>query len=354
MSFDKLGELETHSILSRLDATTTAKVACVSGRFRVSTSDDSLWARYCSEELDLTTPLDPSFNPSPSFKEAYQAWRTSFGMYPWSLVTRVKRFWDNLKHWLQINFPEVLQTLRDGASEEVLNQFEINMGVKLPVPSRVLYRFCDGQEQPRNKLWGIIGGYSFYDHLVNVSLLPLSQIIMETRAITNDCGFPSRSKFIVVAASTTYSEKFFFLNCVNGQVYVGTKNLREDGEMIPCVPDAAVSSIHGYRQQEAMLLWLEEHGRRLRSGTIGTRRVFKRKSINLFPLKAPHCSTAVTSGVQVTSKITHVCDVLFHLICWSLVTQSYFIEVMVLFFHFQELGVLTKFKINCLAFHLCL
>ncbi|GAB2217899.1 hypothetical protein Droror1_Dr00001113 [Drosera rotundifolia] len=310
-SFDSVGELELHLILSFVDAATTARVACVCSRFKESSSDDSLWTAYCADELGLDEPMYPRDDPAPSFKVAYQAWRTTFGMYPWPLVLRVKRCWDNLKSWLMINFPDVLQTLREGASEEDLDEFERNMGVKLPLPSRVLYRFCDGQEQPRRKLWGLIGGYSYYDHLVNVCLLPLSQIVNETRMITDYMGFSGASRFIVIAASTTYSEKYFFLNCVNGQVYVGTSNLREDGEMMPCVPEAALSSVHGYRQQDAMLLWLEEHGRRLKSGIIGTCQEFKIKSINLFPQLPPNCSTALTCGVQVRASAVLVpeqCD----------------------------------------------
>lgn len=209
-----------------------------------------------------------------------------------------------------MNFPEVLSTLRKGASEDEIQELEKSLKVKLPLPTRVLYRFCDGQEltseefsgsAPGNLL-GLIGGYSFYDHLVNVSLLPLHQMIIETKEIIRHLGFGNRSKYVVVAASCGYNEKIFFLNCSNGQLYVGTRNLSTDGEMLPCVPNVLISSLHdvkGSQQQDAMLLWLEEHGRRLQNGMIKVRKEGKVRSIILFPEEPSICSLAVTNGVKV-------------------------------------------------------
>ncbi|KAK4489103.1 hypothetical protein RD792_004897 [Penstemon davidsonii] len=317
MALESVGGLAMHIILSKLGPTDTASVGCVSKRFRVWAFDDSLWAQFCSDDLNLTSPLDPFGNPSPSFKAAYQAWREGFVMYPWSLVTRVKKCWSKLKEWLVVNFPEVLPTLRNGASEDEIKEFEKSLKVKLPLPTRVLYRFCDGQELPNegfsgslpSSLFGIIGGYSLYDHLVNVVLLPLSQVILDTKSIMHSLGFSSRSKYIVVAASATYSEKIFFLNCSSGQLFVGTRNLVTDGEMLPCVPDALISSVHdsrGSQQQDAMLLWLEEHGRRLQDGIIKVRQEGKTRSINLFPEQPPLCSSAITNGVKVRASATFV------------------------------------------------
>ncbi|KAK9205913.1 hypothetical protein WN943_016183 [Citrus x changshan-huyou] len=43
-------------------------------------------------------------------------------------------------------FPEAKATLRKGASEADIQELEKSLKVKLPVPTRILYRFCDGQE----------------------------------------------------------------------------------------------------------------------------------------------------------------------------------------------------------------
>lgn len=235
-------------------------------------------------------------------------------MYPWPLVTRVKRCWGKIKEWLAVNFPEALPTLRKGVSEDRIKDFENALKLKLPLPTRVLYRFCDGQELPDDSysgslpssLLGIIGGYTLYDHLVNVFLLPLSQIVFDTKSIMNQIGMSSRSQYIVVAASATYSEKIFFLNCGSGQLFVGTRNIGMDGEMLPCVPNSLISSVHdriGNQPQDGMLLWLEEHCRRLQEGIIKIRQQGKVRSINLFPEEPPLCSSAVTNGVKVADQM---------------------------------------------------
>ncbi|KAK4718524.1 hypothetical protein R3W88_016862 [Solanum pinnatisectum] len=317
MDLERLGGLSMHIILSKLTPQDAASVACVSKRFRNWSSDDLLWSKFCADDLELSSPIDPLGNPLPSFKASYQTWREDFNRYPWPLVTRVKRCWDWLKEWLAINFPEVLSTLRKGASEEEILELEKSLKVKLPLPTRVLYRFYDGQELsseessgsvPGNIL-GLMGGYSFYDHLVNVSLLPLHQMIIKTKEIIRHIGLGNRSKYVVVAASCGYNEKVFFLNCSTGQLNVGTRNLTTDREMIPCVPSALISSVHnvkGTQTQDAMLLWLEEHVRRLQHEVIKVRKEGKVRSISLFPEEPPLCSLAVTNGVKVRASSVFV------------------------------------------------
>ncbi|KAL7607970.1 hypothetical protein Lser_V15G14078 [Lactuca serriola] len=313
-----IGGLAIHVIVSKLGPSDAAAVACVNKRFKDWASDESLWSSFCAQELKLSSPTDPLGNPCPSFKAAYGAWREAYGMYPWSLVKRVKDVWDRIKTWLTKNFPEVLPTLRKGASEDEINKLEKCLKVKLPLPTRVLYRFCDGQEQcnPSSRgstttlqnLCGLIGGYSFYEYLVNVFLLPLDLIIKETNDIVRHLGF-SKHKYIVVATSSTYTEKIFFLDCEEGQLYVGTKNLLVSREIMPCVPNGLITSVHDSKscfQQDGMLLWLEEHVHRLETGYIKVREEGNIRSISLFPEQLPLCSSATTGGVQVRASAVFV------------------------------------------------
>ncbi|WJX45580.1 F-box protein skip16 [Trifolium repens] len=312
MDLESVGDLAIHLILENLRPEDIASISCVSNRFKSFTSDDSIWSKICFHELSLTQPIDHLGNPLPSFKEAYRTWREAFVMYPWSLVKRVKRCWDNLETWLANNFPEAKLTLGEGASEAEIQELEEVLNVKLPLPTRILYRLHNGQEIEKLDVdtstdafgtsLGIIGGYSFYDHLVNVYLLPISHVIEETQQITNSLGFLRRSKYVLVAASSTYSEKLFFLNCTNGQLYVGTKELLSNIDMMPCVPHNLICLDYvsdSDKIQDGMLLWLEEHGDRLQRGFIKLIEDGRAKSINLFPEEPPFCSTAVTNGVQV-------------------------------------------------------
>lgn len=233
-------------------------------------------------------------------------------MYPLSLVKRAKECWTSIRSWLSDNFPEINDTLRKGVSEAEIQQAEKILGVKLPAPTKVLYRLCDGQGTFAKKAaknifladFGIIGGYEFYDHLVNVHLLPLRIAVSETKKLTREASVLTMPKCIVVAASF-YWTKFFFLNCSSGQLYVGTQNLLENGEMMPCVPRELVkltADANFDMPQDALLLWLEEHDRRLQSSMIKTRNLSSR-SICLFPETSPYCSVAVTNGVQVQKLI---------------------------------------------------
>lgn len=239
----------------------------------------------------------------------YKVWAECFGMYPLPVVKRVKQLWNSLRNWMGMNFPEAKETLRKGASEAELRRVEERLGVRLPTATKVLYRFCDGQDTvphdtdqlERLAPLGIIGGYEFYDHMVNVHLLPLSQVVEETEDFAKQLGFSVRSKYIIVAGSYYY-EKWFFLNCANGQLYVGTRNLLSEGEMMPCVPQALVRPFPDVSHnvlQDSLLLWLEEHCRRLQSGMIRTRVLRERRTLILYPEAPPACSVAVTNGVQV-------------------------------------------------------
>ncbi|XP_050372876.1 F-box protein SKIP16 [Argentina anserina] len=304
MGLESVGDLALHIILRKLGAQDSARAACVSKQLRASASEDPLWSHFCALDLHLSQPFDPHGNLSPSFKACYQLWRESFIMYPWSLVKRVQRCWAKITNWLALNFPEAHSSLNKGASEAEIQDLENLLQVKLPLPTRILYRFHNGQDLDdftrfgNAPLLGLIGGYSFYDHLVNVSLLPLDQIVLETKFLMEKLGFLASQGYILVAASSMYSEKFFLLNCTSGQLHVGTRKLVSDGEMLPCVPNALVNSVHD-QQQDAVLLWLEEHGRRLENGVIKIRGEGTMRSICLFPEASPLCSTAVTSGVQV-------------------------------------------------------
>ncbi|KAJ6859969.1 F-box protein SKIP16-like isoform X1 [Populus alba x Populus x berolinensis] len=317
MGLDSVGDLALNIILKKLGPKETAKVSSVSKRFKDLASEKSLWSLFCLRDLDLSAPLDHHGNPLPSFKATYKLWREAFCMYPWSLVKRVKSCWDRLKSWFTANFPEVKATLGRGASEGEIQELERILKVKLPRPTRLLYRFHDGQNltgqnlntDAADCLLGLIGGYCFYDHLVNVYLLPLHEVILETREIVRHLDLPNGSQFIVVAASSSYIGKFFFLNCSDGQLYVGTRNLLTIGEMIPCVPQTLISPVHDFnidQQQDAMLLWLEEHGHRLHNGMIKLRDEGNIKSISLFPEESPLCSTAVTNGVKVRASAIFV------------------------------------------------
>lgn len=229
-------------------------------------------------------------------------------MYPLPLVKRVKLFWSSLKSWLSENFPESLGTLRKGASEAQIRSAEDDLGITLPMPTKLLYRFCNGQlpftnnylENVRMAPLGIIGGYVFYDHSVNVHLSSLEQMVQETNEFYADLNEPGLSNGLnlVLVASSWYNAKSFLLNCSNGELYVGTTNLPA-GEMMPCVPKSLIKPTNSDMPQDGLLLWLEEHLRRLQNGMIKIRPLRTSRYICLYPEAPPMCTSATTNGVKV-------------------------------------------------------
>uniref|UniRef100_A0A0D9XR25 ApaG domain-containing protein n=1 Tax=Leersia perrieri TaxID=77586 RepID=A0A0D9XR25_9ORYZ len=307
---EELEGLALDTVIAKAGASHAVALACASKRLRDAAGDDALWRRFCADDLGLRgdAPLDPDGRPLPSFKDAYKVWMESFGMYPLPLVRRVKNFWASLKSWLSENFPEALKTLNKGVSEAQIQSAEDDLGFKLPMPTKLLYRFCNGQlpcsedhgENVRMAPLGIIGGYVFYDHCVNVHLSPLEQIVEETKEFYreyNGQGVSNIKKLLLVATSW-YRPKTFLLNCSDGELYVGTINL-QDGEMLPCVPKSLIRPTNSDMPQDGLLLWLEEHLRRLQNGMIKTRMRKTSRYISLFPEAAPSCTSAMTNGVKV-------------------------------------------------------
>ncbi|KAF8645555.1 hypothetical protein HU200_066147 [Digitaria exilis] len=294
------------TVISKAGARPAAALACASTRLRAAVADESLWRRFCAEDLGLDAPIDPDGRPLPSFQVAYKVWLESFGMYPLPLVKRVKEFWNSMKSWLSENFPEAAQTLCKGVSEAQLKSAEDDLGFKFPMPTKLLYRFCNAQlpfsedddTNRRISTHGIIGGYEFYDHLVNVHLSPLEQIVQETKEFYHEFPDAFNGRKLIVVATSWFRPKTFLLNCSNGELYVGTNNILI-GEMLPCVPRALIKPTDNDLPQDGLLLWLEEHLRRLQNGMIKTRMLMRSRYISLYPEGPPSCTSAVTNGVKV-------------------------------------------------------
>jgi len=76
-----------------------------------------------------------------------------------------------------------------GATLEELDEAEAALKCRFPPAVRLLFRLCNGQRIPENEMdledehqgeahyVGLIGGYSFSHHFINVHLLSLRQVI---------------------------------------------------------------------------------------------------------------------------------------------------------------------------------
>lgn len=206
-----------------------------------------------------------------------------------------------------------MTTLHKGATEDAIDNLESSLKVKLPLPTRLIYRFCAGQDLVEYtqsfsaSLLGLIGGYSFTNYRVNVFLLPLDGVIRVTdgvrRHLIEHVGVPFGAEYLVVATSSTERLKFFVLSCSSGELFVGAENFLDSGKLCPCLPDDLIHPIHNVRdcqKQYSLLMWLEEHGRRLESGFVNIREEKNARYISLLPEESSLCYAAVTNGVEVT------------------------------------------------------
>ncbi len=122
------------------------------------------------------------------------------------------------------------------------------------------------------------------------------QVVKLTQRIVPHLQLPPGSHRVIVAASS-HLNKFFFLDCDDGNIYVGTRNLLIDGEMMLCVPTEG--SEVGREPQDGMLRWLEGYAQALHTGMFHVRTEGGSGSISLYPETSPLCTAAVTRGVQV-------------------------------------------------------
>lgn len=283
-------------IIAKAGPRCAAALACASSTLRAAASGEALWRHFCSDDFALDAPLSPGDLPLPSFKDAYKAWFQSFGMYPLPLVKRVKIFWSSFRAWLCEYFPEGLRTLGEGVSEAEIAVAECNLGLVLPMPTKLLYRFCNGQlhiGRGEEVSYGVMGGYDYVHQRYTVRLLPLAHHAVQ-----------KNSNYIVVATSC-FGEKIFLLDCASGRLYVGTKYWNEEREIMACVPKAtirlAVDDDHGM-PQDGFLLWLEEHLSRLQDGLIKVQSCkfpMLARHISLYPVQLPYCSSASMHGIKV-------------------------------------------------------
>ncbi|KAL6875651.1 hypothetical protein ACP4OV_013164 [Aristida adscensionis] len=305
------------TILQRAGARGAAALASASATLRAAASAEAHWRRFCAEDIGIDAPVDPDGRLLPFFKEAYKSWSQSFRMYPLPLVKRVKSFWNSLKSWLSEYYPDALETLAEGLPDFDIRSAELKLGCLLPLPTKLLYRFCNGQ------IWnehlascGIMGGYEFNFGMVNVHLLSLNDAVKTAKMLSREHhGVLNIYRYIVVAKSSS-QEKMFVLDCLSGQLYVGTENLKSLGETMPCVPYSLISlhmDAQNHMPQDGLLLWLEEHLRRLQGGLINLRcynhlNLSNSRHISLFPEMPPSCSSVLrmvcASAVFVMEKST--------------------------------------------------
>jgi len=315
-------------ILQSLEAGELGRAACVSRSLREAAEADHLWRPHAAQrflvgvgaaEADVEAgggARGPDGAATASWRSAFCAWALAFRGYAPADVTAALRAWRAVERWTEAHFPEVRRSLRAGATEEALSAAATELGLPegvFPAALRLLHRVHEGQalllDQVRSEgahqltpqerasiFHGLFGGYTFYEHLVNVRLLPLEKVVATTSMCREAGLLAPRSSAVVFAASFNFS-KLFLVDAATGAVEVVGKNRKR----LPAAPAGP----------DALLRWFGTFADRLAegyyepacmdpSGDPSTR------AISLFPRRGPDLSVAVTRGVQVAASALFV------------------------------------------------
>ncbi|GFR44770.1 hypothetical protein Agub_g6101 [Astrephomene gubernaculifera] len=134
-------------VFSMLPSSAAARVACVQKLWKdLVNNDEHLWKRVMAEELGLSSKRGADGAEKLTFRAAYVSWRQSYGPEYWPFLPRAIRAWQQIKDWLAVHYPAILQTIKPGLSEAEVGAAEAELGFRLPPALKVIYRLHDGQD----------------------------------------------------------------------------------------------------------------------------------------------------------------------------------------------------------------
>ena len=328
-------------ILSNILTFTTPKVVvrlgAVSKRWLAMTSQEVLWKELCERDFRVTTKSAPgelsgSMQDLSHFKAAWVRWHSwgeSLGLQAVDgpLYGRVRDMWAKIEDWTAAHKPTIRASLSHGATDDDFSALEAELGIRLPDVYRLIWSVHDGQslqfddeydatEEFPHRLShqifdGLLGGYSFYDHLACTRLYPVRRTLAQTQARADvarsrgcfrDALRPSQDiSRIIIAASFNY-RKPFLLDVDDGMVLVlGTEHRGRDGLHTPaCAPHGPLG----------LLRWMEEFASRLATGIYTLGALVPAgpgpenpvcRGVSLFPQTGPLSSTCITQGIEATA-----------------------------------------------------
>ncbi|XP_041834751.1 F-box only protein 3 isoform X1 [Melanotaenia boesemani] len=152
-------------ILSYLSFRDLVHCSFVNRRLNELSKHSPLWKSPCCKHWLLTDAdrVQSSLSWYCLFKQHY----LDLGRYI-QYYAVLKRAWDQLKSFLQQRCPRMIASLKEGATEEELNNIEAQIGCKLPDDYRCSYRIHNGQKLV---IPGLMGSMSLSNHYRSEVLL---------------------------------------------------------------------------------------------------------------------------------------------------------------------------------------
>lgn len=152
-------------ILSYLDFRDLINLSRVSRRLNELSNHKPLWRHLCAKHWLLTE--EDQVKSTNSWRGLFKEYYTDLGRYI-QFYPALKRAWVELKRYLQQHCPRVIASLKDGTTEEELNNIEAQIGCKLPDDYRCSYRIHNGQKLV---IPGLMGSMSLANHYRSEVLL---------------------------------------------------------------------------------------------------------------------------------------------------------------------------------------
>lgn len=280
--------LEAFSLLDRPSYLAHAGLVCRA--WHAAATDNRVWRRLCQRDWRIRRPFGASQANSAEgvdFKRLYGEMVQEHGEYR-ALYAGVSDMWEAYEKWLAAKLPQI--TLMPAATPEAVRQLEEVLGAELPLEMKCSLRIRNGQNLITN-LSGLLGGYSFYDHRVEMQLLGVNDIRLLsdtiTRHVQNDPLFPQWLAKACPIARSRFMGKIVFvlLHDLEGH---GSR-----GNVVACSEDYQ----HTFLLARDYTSYLSDH---LANLTKGLYKLDEKCQINLFPQPgARGVGVATTHGITV-------------------------------------------------------
>ncbi|XP_064490226.1 F-box only protein 3-like isoform X3 [Ornithodoros turicata] len=156
------------NICAYLDYKDLVRCSRINRRLRDVCAHDAHWKRLCNKYwLETELPEDTTWKLH--FFSLYRHLRRYAHCY-----AQIKSAWQKIQHFMKENCPVIFQSIREGTSEERLDEAERKLGVRLPDDLRCSYRIHNGQ---RLASPGLMGSMSIPSHYRSEFMLDIETAV---------------------------------------------------------------------------------------------------------------------------------------------------------------------------------
>jgi len=276
-------------VFSFLQPLELCRVSAVNHHWRECGNRDEVWKPLCSVWISSPKELTKNNLQGLPYKEVYMSYSNEWKRYS-QCYTKVKRTWDTIIGWLEKHHPEIIETLQPGASEQEIDDFETETGLRLDDEMRCSYRMFNGQKSKINIRHGLFGGYKCYDFHVNLRLMSLASMkAIHNQIKQSEEDIPLLYHLLPVARSYNALKHLFVVGKDLPVPYHKGRVIEFNQTFEDVFPVA-----------DNFLKLLTDYADNLTSGNFAITESNGPKEINRYP-HIRGVSNAVTNGVDITS-----------------------------------------------------